>query len=91
MFEGNIIAQEGLVAAEKLSGNTLKAEFHKGAVYAFHIAKATIAKQAIEVAEKTIDNSDMEQLLCNTCKEFNVCELVAQKLRAVECVEYIKA
>ena len=49
------------------------------------------AQKETAVAEKTIDNSDMEQLLCNTCKEFNVCELVAQKLRALECVEYAKA
>ncbi len=58
MFSELIKEQQGLIAVEKLGGNVVKEEFHKGAMFGLRLAESVVesARQETEVGEKTPTN-----------------------------------
>src|SRR5574343_953961 len=58
MFSELIKEQQGLIAVEKLGGNVVKEEFHKGAMFGLRLAEGLVesARQNAAEGEKTPTN-----------------------------------
>ena len=97
MFESVIKQQESMLASENLAGNVVKAEFHKGALYALRLVEAVYeeARQNTKESPGTAHNTgspklppfgEFEAWCRNACISISVCkpiyEWFGRQLRA---------
>jgi len=101
MFESVIKQQESMLAAENLAGNVVKAEFHKGALYALRLVEAVYEEARHNTKESP--GTDLQQPLDTVVQNGHIaqqpqpktvtpscrdCEHVKEQVECLLCQDY---